>query len=325
MIYTKKIILLIKLFFILTANYCYDFFRYIKYSSTFKIKYSQKELLHRIIAHYHVLEKGLSLKKPRPKFGSNLVNSLINLLVEYESSGYDTNNISYRSAISCLEEYAIFNNEKGSVLDNKIYCFLEKNKGITSKEIGGTKIIYKKNICNIKEYSDVVKNRHSIRNFGESQVSEDKILEAISLAQQSPSVCNRQGTKVHIVKDEFIKKKILERQNGNRGFGEKSQYLLVITSDLSIFHGVEERNQCYIDSGLFAMTLMHALVYKNIASCPLNWCVNHTKDKNLRKKSGLKISKDENIIMIIAIGSYPKEFKVAISTRKDIFDIINIT
>ena len=58
----------------------------------------------------------------------------------------------------------------------------------------------------------------------------------------APSACNRQYVRVHSVGDIEMKKAILSLQNGNRGFGENADKLLVVTADhqtggLSILDG----------------------------------------------------------------------------------------
>ena len=46
--------------------------------------------------------------------------------------------------------------------------------------------------------------------------------------------------------------KILEVQGGNRGFGHLANRLIIITSEVGVFTGVAERNQVYIDGGMYA-------------------------------------------------------------------------
>ena len=54
---------------------------------------------------------------------------------------------------------------------------------------------------------------------------------------------------------------------GNAGFGDRVPLVLVITSDLQTFFAPEERNQAWIDGGMFAMSLVHALHSLGLASC----------------------------------------------------------
>ena len=62
----------------LTRDYVYDLIRYARYSNTYNRLNSFHKLEAMIVAHYHVIEKGLSLPESRPGFGKDVVLALIN-------------------------------------------------------------------------------------------------------------------------------------------------------------------------------------------------------------------------------------------------------
>ena len=66
-------------------------------------------------------------------------------------------------------------------------------------------------------------------------------------------------------------KKVLELQSGSRGFADKIDKLLIISYDIKSYQGSGDRNTGYIDSSLFAMTLIYALTFMGIGTVPLNW------------------------------------------------------
>jgi len=215
----------------------------------------------------------------------------------------------------------VFHKNKKIDTPKKLNFFLDRIKENNTNH-GGVVEVSKKDIIGNKNFKDIVYNRHSVRNFSNDNIPTEKIINSIKIAQKSPSVCNRQSAKVYIIKDKKIKEELLKNQNGNRGFGGQADKLLIITSKLSSFYGSEEKNQNFIDAGLFSMTLMHALTYYDIASCPLNWCVDYKKDIYVRRI--VDIGKDENIIMMILVGGFKETFKVAISSRKNTDDILEI-
>lgn len=98
--------------------------------------------------------------------------------------------------------------------------------------------------------------------------------------------------------------------------------LLVVTTDLDTFSGPGERNQCFIDGGIFLMSLVLSLSYVGLGSCILNWSVNFNKDILIRKL--MKIGKSENIIAFVAVGHLPDKVKVALSIRRKVSEIIKI-
>lgn len=71
-------------------------------------------------------------------------------------------------------------------------------------------------------------------------------------------------------------------QNGNSGFGHTVPALFVITSDMRIFEKSGERNQGWVDGGLFAMALVYALHALGLGACMLNWSQDHDQDDALR-------------------------------------------
>jgi nitroreductase len=101
--------------------------------------------------------------------------------------------------------------------------------------------------------------------------------------------------------------------NGCRGFDQNIPAFLFITSPTWAFCEINERNQGYIDCGLFSMSLSLFLQYYGINTCFLNWAVNPFKDELLRKK--LNIPADERGICIIAIGYAAENAKIAQSYR----------
>jgi nitroreductase len=308
----------------LSFDYYYDLQRFFQFSAT-NNPYTTKTMLQgRIIAHYHVIEKGLSLKTPRPGFGANIVNNLLLLLKHYEEN-YGLDEVT-EVAINVLYSYYKFNlshNYDNEQLYQKIIQ-IKHEKSLNNEYLseGGTIEIKKAHIHKsaLINFQDFVNSRHSIRNFANGDVDIKFIKEAVSIAIKTPSVCNRQTWKVHVYSHQEIKNKILSHQNGNRGFGQYADKVLIITSDLNYFTGSSERNQCFVDGGLFAMSLIYALHSLGLGSCCLNWCVSHQTDKLLRKDAGIKES--ETVIMMLAVGNLPDELSVAKSARKAVEEVL---
>ena len=92
--------------------------------------------------------------------------------------------------------------------------------------------------------------------------------------------------------------------------------MLIVTSDLEDLIGVAERNDAYINGGLFLMNLCYSLHWQEIAHCILNWSRTPEDDLSLRKI--LPIKDSETVIAVLACGEAPLEFDVASSPRKDI-------
>jgi nitroreductase len=306
-------------------SYIYDIRKYLKYSTTLRKYYDFDTLESRIIAHYHVIEKGLSLKNTRFGYGKDIIYNLLDLLQSYKEIGYHKDHKTYKTAISVLKSYIEFhenNNYDIKELKSTINKVVDTN--IKSDELGGVKSFKKEEIIKKtnQKFDLFANSRFSIRNFTSEEVEIADLKDAVRIAQKSPSVCNRQSSKVYIIDNEELKEKILKMQNGNRGFGHLANKIIIVTSNLKAFNGIGERNQSYIDGGMFGMSLLYALHYKGLGTCAVNWAVNSNQDKKIRKELNINLS--ENILFMVLVGHIPNMFSVAKSTRKNMSDILKV-
>lgn len=304
----------------LLNEYYYDFKIYYKYNSN-RDKMNLRQLESRIIAHYHVLEKGFVHPKPKKCFSLPLVESLIGHVHAYDKL-CDERSRQVNVAVELLKKYRQFNDSCKCInndLDNKL-----KNLDVKSKFDPGviqtSSSDYFKN--SESAFDKFAMSRYSVRDFTNVDVSVDTIVSAIKVAQKTPSVCNRQTSKVYILCKKDDINSHLSYQNGNRGFGDKINKLLIITSDINCFFGPEERNQAFIDGGMFAMSLLYSLHHKKIGAVTLNWAYNSAQNEALHNLC--VIPRNEKVILFIGIGNVPATFKVAVSDRRDINEVVNI-
>lgn len=268
-----------------------------------------------IIRLYHTIEKGLSYENYRAGFGKDNVEKLLISLEQYSSKGNDTSVFFYETALSCLEAYINKNKEHGHSdvqLENRVKALPGK-----PNERGGTVTVsLPKNPENLT-YKQLVTMRHSIRHFSNEPVDIELLKKAIQLAQYTPSACNRQGWKTRIVADKAKIKAILENQNGNRGFGQEFDKLLVITTDLRAQQRDREVFQAFIDGGMYAESVLNCLFSMGIGSVPLSASLTSEQDQNVR--TIIDVCEAELFILFIGIGNYPdSEILTTRSERKPV-------
>ncbi len=313
----------------LRTEYIYDIRRYFKYSDYF-FNNSEKRCLMRIIHRYHPIEKGLTMPEMRLGFGNDNIRMLIKDCNEYKnkylkniskkSSSYEQ----YNHALSTLLEYVQVHEKVNFKLNSSILLEIKNLvEGIDSNFICNQISISKEEYFNHSDssFKNFLKSRYSVRNF-HGKISIKKLLEAIEIAINSPSACNRQPSRVHIIKSKYLKREVLKLQGGNRGFGHLADKVLIVTAELSGYRDVSERNGVFVDGGLFSMNLLNALHYQKIAACPLNWYNSNTNDLKLRQL--LSLPKSETVIMMIACGGLPNEVKLAYSKKNNINTIHTI-
>jgi nitroreductase len=301
----------------LVSNYLYDFQRYRRWSATVQSRLSRENLWARIMMEAHRLEKGLSLQSPRPGFGRKAVERLLEGSWEFHDR-FGVDQI-LEVAVNVLAVYNEFNTAHGISDPNlvaevdRLRRSIESSSACTS---GGVTHVRRVDILQSAkmDLSRFFASRHSIRQFADEPVSIDLVRRAVNMALHTPSVCNRQAWKVYVFSDPERKKRVLSHQNGNRGFGEQIGHVAIITSNLQRFVSVGERNQAWIDGGMFAMSFVLALHSLGLGTCCLNWSVEQKADIALRAEAAIPDS--EVIIMLLAIGQIPPELNVAASVRQ---------
>jgi len=169
-------------------------------------------------------------------------------------------------------------------------------------------------------FTELASTRKSVRMYSAEPPEKQVITSAVSIAIKTPSVCNRQPWRIHYFTNKSSVSSILDLQNGNRSFRDEIKALALVTVDLNSFFGPEERHQCFIDGGMFSMSFLYALHSMGLAACALNWAVNAITDIRIRTVSS--IPKNEEIIMMIAIGNYQDEVKIPKSERYNSKDIL---
>jgi nitroreductase len=303
---------------------------YFKYAAFGEKSYSIYNLESQIMAVAHSLEKRMSFKNFKVKEYQNFLSRYLRLLQSYQKIKPESNHVFVDSSFVIFENWLTEvraqtqkQDEAMEILE-EIELLISELKLENSTVEGGVRQIQSADIIRDArgDFAKLVNSRFSVRDFSEKKVDPELIMQAVVLAQKSPSVCNRQATKVYLYNDETWLQEILKLQNGNKGFNNKIKTLLIVCSDLRSFYEVGERNQAFIDGGLFAMTLLHALHYYGLAACSLNWSVDYSRDLAIYPLA--KIPEHDRINFLIAVGHLPDELLVPISVRKDIEEVLII-
>jgi nitroreductase len=308
----------------LRSNFLYDARRYFHHAALNPNTLTRSNLQAKIVAVSHCIEKGLSHPAPRLRFGQQHIDILLACLPEYiEKCGHD---LATAIGLGVLTEYCRLHERQGVRLES-LESALEKLKAMQSpapcsEEAAGAVSATRTEIhaAGKTDIEGFLKSRHSIRHFDTRRVEEDLIRRAVSLAITTPSVCNRQMWKARVFRDVEMKRAILDLQTGNRGFQEEIDTLILVTCDLQHFASIGERNEAWIDGGMFAMTLTLALHSLGLGTCCLNWSVEQDRDRQLRRL--MKLPESEVVVLLIAVGHIPKRLMVARSTRKPLEEIL---
>ena len=275
----------------------------------------REQAIAQLTIDYHRLEKGLSLPETRAGFGEDVIERLVRNLPRYIAA-YGHDEIS-DIVLNSLSAY-ITHNERLEHPVPHVVSFLaaQTESRYPAHHQGGTlrttadDIVARARI----DAEAFFLSRHSIRQFKDQLVPQELLNRAVELAAKAPSVCNRQGGRAYLTTKPADIQQALKFQNGNRGFGHTVPALAVICSDFDIFEKLGERNQGWIDGGLFAMSFVYALHALGLGTCMLNWSVTNKHD--LKFRGAFDIPDNHGVICMIAIGHIPDDLVVAQSTRR---------
>lgn len=303
----------------LARNYTADLRRYGEHSGA--IRATAKATLEALITmDYHRLEKGLAMSHPRPGFGVEVATRLVDAVESFVPRFGATDPV--RIAVRALDEYRRW---PGTDLPEPLRERIDRlcsGAELDAASDGGTREVTRDEVHRASrlDLSDFFDNRYSVRHFEPRPVEPELIRRATRMAQKTPSVCNRQTARVYAFHDPDERRRVLALQNGNRGFTEQIGSVLVVTCDVRSLVSIGERNQGWIDGGLFAMSLVYALHSLGLGTCFLNWSVEHGRDAELRRLTG--IPDHEIVVVMIAVGHLPERFRVACSPRRPLEEVL---
>lgn len=294
------------------GGYLYDIRRFTAHSQAWHGRRDEMHLKGQLLRKLHSLEKGLSMPAPRRVFGEQKIAEVEVLVAQLKPNADNRWILDYAHEV--VGEVRHFN-ESGPDARNSYPTTSEAVlKAVTSFD--KAKVLESLPTSPERFFA----TRRSVRIYKQESVPENLLRRAAALAQQAPSVCNRQSGRVRFYSEPSIKKEILALQDGNKGFGHQIPTVAVISSDLRSFHGGHERNQGYVDGGLFAMSLTFALHCLGLGSCMMNWCVGQETDRRLRTL--LDLPDNEIVITLMSVGFLPDAYHVARSRRRPPSEVI---
>lgn len=296
----KYFIKTLKLF----MEYMRDMVLYMKYNNFSPLAPKKAKNSFKLIIDTHKIEKGLSLPNPKIFFGKANLESVVNRIMN-DNFVNTSNNTSIDMSIGAVNAYfdkfssSINDDENMKNLYNKIsnQC---KNNFHQSLSASGIKKIEPIEAFEQSQAISFLATRASCRNYSDKKVDLETVRHILELAKTAPSQCNRQSVKVHYYNNYDEVQSLLKIQATTAAFSENISNLFVVTSDISAWMGPQQRNQLYIDGGIFSMSLLLACHTYNLGAIALNLAVTHLTEKNIKNLGN--IPDNERVIMMIAFG-----------------------
>lgn len=291
----------------------------IRHNASVSTTQNIKKMQYALLRENHTIEKGMSMKSPRKGFGQEKALKLLQGLQLYQQKYGNNDFLDY--PIATMKSYIELTKNNGieiPLIESK-FDELCKLSGINSDKIeikAGIKEVKKEDIWNKSKinFEDFVNVRHSIRYFANEIPDINIINKALTIAQRTPSACNRQSWYSYIF--EYDKtQELLAWQGGAKGFEKDIPMAILVTTSLNAFMNWEPY-QAYVDGGMYAMSLIYALHSEGLGTIPLSTGFSMKQIKKLHKQ--FNIPESEVPIVIIGIGNLLDRFNIAISERKQI-------
>jgi nitroreductase len=243
---------------------------------------------------------------------------------------FESRHFVFDAIVAACEEYIAWHEKhSGKIhqtikLATSLASSLRAKGNLARKDSGGTVTVSKAAITAASNgpFRDLARVRHSIRQWSKEPVSDADVTDAINIAAEgTPSVCNRQTIGTIVIKDKKLMEKVLKIQGGARGIA-LPQVVIGVVSNLERFREPRERNQAYVDGGLFGMSLMYAFQSKSIATCPLNFAA--AKENDLRMRKLLDVPESTVFVMFLAVSHFREEVVYTVSPRRASQDLHEI-
>ena len=308
-------------------EYLNDFAVTIRYNTYSPFEDRNLRLYYRLIIFSHAIEKGLSLASPRALFGREKILSIIDMARRYDALD---SKFPLEMASGALHDYIEIHKKQGVVdpfleevksylRDEPAFAGIEPKGGY--KRLSELKHVLPKET---ERYVGFLESRYSCRHYEPSTVSQDLVEKIIKTAQAAPSQCNRQSVRIHFYTNKTKIENLLAMQGGAGGFVQGVYNLFVVTFEVTAWGGYGQRNQGYVDCGLFAQQLFLACHANGIGACPLNLAVDNAKEKKIKKLAN--IHPRERLAMMISFG-YPGklDLKAARSARLPLRTVLKNT
>ncbi len=266
----------------------------------------------------HRLEKGLIMQPRRPVFASDYIGETVRHYRDLlQHPNFDSAEL--RWAFQVLSQYfTVVTAGQNRLVDAARAAFAAQSAVDCAQfepAIPYTKQQSPVADVSFEHLSQLFRQRRSVRWFLPTPVDPKIIRQAVNIASQAPSACNRQPFRFDLINGHSNAAKIASLAMGTTGFAENIPCLLVVIGDLSCYPAERDRHVIYIDASLATMQLMLALETLGLSTCPINWPDIEFREQLMQQKLGLKIY--ERPVMLLAVGYADPQGGIAYSQKKD--------
>jgi nitroreductase len=281
-----------------------------------ELEEKQRQPRHRIIRSVHRIEKGLSMRDRRERFAEGYIRDVVSD-VEYAWEQRDDDE-QLKWAIDVLNEYfsTVGDSPVIDQAETTFTEFLETIDYVPEDRVPFPRSEVESSPVAPEDLKQLAVRRTSTRWFEQKPVSRDRIDDAISVAMQSPSACNRQSYEYRVYDDPELIEEISSLAVGAQGYNDNIPCLVVLVGKQRAYFDARDRHVTYIDASLSAMAFQFSLETQGLASCCINWPALPRREQRMEEILGLEC--DEHVVMLMAVGHPDPDGVIPYSQKKDV-------
>lgn len=176
----------------------------------------------------------------------------------------------------------------------------------------------KKEISSItySELDDLVMQRRSVRWFEDKPVPRELIDNALLIARQAPTACNRLPYEFRVFDDPELVQEVSSIPFGTAGYAHNIPCVVVVVGRLSSYFSPRDRHAIYVDGSLAAMSFMLGLETLGLSSSVINWPDFEPLERKMQKELDLDLT--DRVVMLIAVGYAHHDGMVPYSQKKEL-------
>lgn len=252
--------------------------------------------------HIHMLEKGLSMVPRRDTFGVDYIDELVSAVRVCSEDG-KLDPVTSGWVIDTLDAYFEATKDSSSdVIRRARQEYRSTKLGERAEGYFGP-VVVGADSEDLPSYAEILAlshSRQSVRWFEDRLVSRDLVDNAVEVAMQAPSACNRLPYRFIVIDDKDLIGRVASIPGGTKGYVHNLVGLVAVVGDLSAYAHSRDRHLIYIDASLATMGFLLAMQSQGVATCCINWPDSREADAKMAKLFGLEAY--ERTVMLVAYG-----------------------
>lgn len=273
---------------------------------------------HRLVRGVHRIEKGLSMRDRRDVFAESYVGDVV---ADLESEWCDDPDRQLRWAVDVLVEYfgVVSRTDAIERAAERFEAFLDAVDYEPGDRVPYPRRDVPEAPVSQAELQQLARRRTSTRWFEQRPVPRDALDDALRVARQSPSACNRQSWEFRFFDEPELVEDVASLAIGANGYDDNIPCLAVLVGKQRAYNNDRDKHVIYIDASLAAMALQFSLEAQGLASCCINWPAIPRNQRRMAER--LDLDRDESVVMLMAIGYPDPDGTIPYSAKKPVEEL----